>query len=800
MKKNTLLSFLIGVSSFAVAAPMPADSLLPLLRRADEAIEEGYPHAVKRSLKRYVEDSSLKLSLRQAALERFAQADLQTGNPKEALQFLDRIESTASLQFWKAQCLLATGRTDEAASIFLKLLENPNGPWGNEARLGASRALAQSGKTQEIETAIQLLTDMPPNAPLFLQASLELAGLLIDQNRPIDAEKVLRHIVDIPPTLQLRYSYLLARMRFQQKDYDGALLALGEVGVGHSQRVQENAVLQADCWEKLGQPEKAIDALEDYLQQARGELPSTLAFSRLDELYATQPSPSLSTLRRLASDSVLSNRTAQAILFLAKAEARVGHPREAKELYEKFLRQYPEHPDRIKTEITIASLYLLMGEYHRALSILDPLKDDAHANFLRGQVLIASGAPKEATAAFALALQDPTLRVDAIYNAAISSLLSGIKNEQNPFLALLQEEDPSGALEAEFRLADALEAARRRLPSAGDKLVDLVPQFGSRASTPLAEWYFVQLDTTAARKTLDAAPKDEKDEQRACLEVFLADDEEGGNGAKAELLGKQFLENFPNSDKALQVRLKIAEIAYRRGDYLSARAGFTQVAQESTKEGLATQAWFLAGKATAKLMSKEAVQQAMLAFEEAAKAGGELGARARFEQALLLNAGLEPQAALVLFDRVLADTRDPELRAATLIEKGDTLFSMGSANAKDYRKAMETWQELLAAPAVQRYWKEQAQTKIGLTWEKLGDADAAMESFYSVLLEKNQANLGGVWFERAGFEAGRLLETRKEWKEAAKVYQRISESGGTRAEEAKIRANRLRLEHFLWEE
>jgi hypothetical protein len=43
-----------------------------------------------------------------------------------------------------------------------------------------------------------------------------------------------------------------------------------------------------------------------------------------------------------------------------------------------------------------------------------------------------------------------------------------------------------------------------------------------------------------------------------------------------------------------------------------------------------------------------------------------------------------------------------------------------------------------------------------------------------------------------------LLESGSNWDSAARVYQKLVAAGGSRSEEARIRLNQLRLEHFLW--
>ncbi len=771
-----------------------------VLQKADSAIRQGFPSAVKKPLEKIVADQKAPLANRQAALERLAQAHLLSGTPEDALPLFRSVPPTPALDFWKAQLLLAKGEANEAFAAFLSAADAPGHPFQSEAKIGAARSLFRRQQPGDLARAAELLSAIPPESPLRHQASLDLAQLYLDQGMAEKAVASLGSISEMPARNQMQHNYLLALAQFALGDFDAAKNTLEKTASFSATPPEKITILKADCLNETGFPDRAIDLLEESLQQSPPVAASTAVFQKLDEFYAAQSSPSLSVLRRLANAPTPSPQTANALLFLAKAEARLDHANEAKILYARFLEQFPSHPFRVSATTELASLHLANNEAAKALDLVSADPKDPDASFLRGQALVLLGRYKEAGSAFFSAMKAPHLRLDAAYNGAISELLAGVGSEKNPFLSTLRSEDPSGYFESEFLLADALESARQRLPSAGEKLADLVPVFGNRAATPLAEWHFVQLDTASARSVLENTASPNPDEQRACLEVFLADDENPGPDTPAEALAKKFLKDFPNSEKAHQVRLKLAEIAYRRGDFLTARSNFEQIATESQDPNLSSHAWFLAGKSSSKLMAKDAIQQAMLCYESAAKIGGELAARSRFEQALLLNAQKEPKEAIVLLDRVLADSKDPDLRAAALIEKGDTYFAAAASTPNAYELATKSWQELYNSPQAETYWKEQALTKIGIAHEKFGDKDLALQSFEQVLMDKKSGETGTFWFERAGFEAGRLLEERKAWKEAIHVYQNISESGGPRADEAKKRANRLRLENFLWEE
>ena len=55
-----------------------------------------------------------------------------------------------------------------------------------------------------------------------------------------------------------------------------------------------------------------------------------------------------------------------------------------------------------------------------------------------------------------------------------------------------------------------------------------------------------------------------------------------------------------------------------------------------------------------------------------------------------------------------------------------------------------------------------------------------------------------VWFSKAGFFGIDLLEASRQWEPAARLAEQIAQRPGDRAVEARERATKIRLEHFLW--
>ena len=127
---------------------------------------------------------------------------------------------------------------------------------------------------------------------------------------------------------------------------------------------------------------------------------------------------------------------------------------------------------------------------------------------------------------------------------------------------------------------------------------------------------------------------------------------------------------------------------------------------------------------------------------------------------------------------------------------------MGGNEKKNYRLAIEIYDQLASDKEEPIHWRNQALFKKGLCLEKQADLAGALATFYQVL--ENEARPDRrhelFWFYKAGFNAARLLEDQAKWESAATVYQRLAAAGGSRSGEATERLNRLRLEHFLWQD
>ena len=100
-------------------------------------------------------------------------------------------------------------------------------------------------------------------------------------------------------------------------------------------------------------------------------------------------------------------------------------------------------------------------------------------------------------------------------------------------------------------------------------------------------------------------------------------------------------------------------------------------------------------------------------------------------------------------------------------------------------------------------WKARAGFTLASIHHDAKHDTEALEACYNVLRAADMtpptSPADYVWFAKAGFFGVDLLEAARQWEAAARLAEQIAQRRGDRAIEARERATKIRLEHFLWE-
>jgi len=785
----------------ALAAIVSARADSTPLAGARAALDDGLPqvaiHETREAIARDGDpDGSAGILLTRALLD--------AGRPAEAVTAIasSNARETPEGRFWLAQSLAAKGDLAAAAREFSALSTLPAPAFHDEVLLGLARVLRADHRPAD---AIGALSQIPSTSRLAPEAAVEEMALLLDLGDARAADAVRSHSSPPPGNAATAYHLNAARIALHLGDPKNALEALARIHSKNASTAAQIAVLEARGHDALGDTDGAELTLERFIQDSPTNPAIGTAFDELDRFLARHASGSNGELRRWAADNNHPQRAAYAKFYLGKSEDRLGKPDRAAQCFRELIDGPQNLPMIGAARIGLAKLLMAQGRPADACQVLGDPPADARSAYLLGEAKFRDGRFAAAAESFLLAAAgDTQLQENALRGAAIALAFDGVATADNPALSQLPPGDDTAAFAAEIELLEAGKLAGKE-PSRAEKILGRLASTGPPSIRRKAQLALDEMDYTGGRprRISLASPSDPADpdtlQREKLLEIYRADD--GTPGADDAVVEKTaaFLKQFPSSPLASGARMKLAEALYRRGDYLRARVEFEEVARQPGDTGLGERALFFAAQAGSKTMDPSAIDEAFLLYEEVAKGKGPLAWRARYQQALLLNALSRQEEALALLNNVIELCPEPELRYAARIKRGDTLYSLAAKDPSNARKAIETWQLVSTDPGAPERWKKQALAKEGAALGDLGETDAALAAYYDALSPPKPDDPEFFWFYKAGFDAAALLESKQKWPEAIRIYQKMAAVKGPRAAEAGERINRLRLENFIWD-
>jgi len=810
------LSFLIGI--VCGVAPLARADVSPEIAQASAPNLEGVPEVAVVRLQSLL-NKNLTEAERRAVVEKLAQAQMAANEPEDTLVLLAdaRLRDLPWARFWRSQALATVQRWAEALPLYEELA-NETSPFQKAAVFGCGETLRALGKRSEALAKFLVLVH---DKEWGTRAQLRAAEMYIQLSDAPEARRLLEQMQ--PNSIPERRERRVLRGRLELISHRperaiGMFQAILKRPEGTPHSILLTALFGiAEAHLQLKTPEIGDDVLERFIDQHHADRDRALVFAKLDELYRAERKPSRNELEKWVRRPEQPRRTI-ARWYLARLEIRAGRRERARELFTDLRRTGSNSPATAPALLEFAEFEIDDRHFDEALAILDDARllhpDPGLLNridFVSAQAHYLARRFDTATAAFEqIAHRDSPWTNAALFNASSGWLQLG---DHARFVADYNELEQKGADEqtrTDLRLEEGLMQAAKHDKKATASLERFIHDFPknprvSEAWVALAELAFHSSPPRMeeAHKDLDhvaesmptAAAAERADYLRIWVEEAAGTDE-----SKVIEFAKRFVDQHEQSPFAPEVRMKLAELYYRRQDFANAQTQFEIIAQQNPNDTLAEKALFFAAESAMSSMGEHTLDRALVLFDQVVQKNGTMRWAARNEEAVIERKLGKPNDALTLYDEVLKSNAGASEKREALCGEGDIFFEAGAADPTNYRRAIEAYEQLAADKEGSIHWRNQALFKKGLCLEKKGDRAGALATFYKILEDESRPGERRelFWYYKAGFNAARLLEEDSKWESAVAIYDKLVAAGGNRSEEAKARLNNIRLEHFLW--
>ena len=802
-------------------SPLRADDAFDL-DRATQPLNEGVPEVAVVRLRTLL-DGKLSDEQRRRATLRLAQALVASEQYEEALRLLENpaLRDELGSAFFNAQAFAGLKRWADALPHYERAAADPASPFRTDALLGQAEALRALGRREEALQAFSLLIRDPR---WKVHARLRSAELLLEKNDVPAARRLVASVRPRNAAERKQKRFLRASIDLAQNKRARGLELLVSIvkqpeGATHEVLVATLFAI-ADAHLQANTPGAGDDFLEDFIERRPTDPALPAIFAKLDQLYAAERKQTRHELARWSNDPA-QPRSALALWYLARAELRIGRRDLASEAFRRLRAQHVPLPELALAFLQSAELHAEEGAHDEAAAALEVARALRPPSAVLDRVDLLDGRSNYMAARFddaardfdAVARRPSPLATDALFNASLAWLQLGEAQQVAERNQQLNERGANEATRGDLLLEQALVLAGKQDAKARDALQAFVREFPKHARVSEAWVALAEMAFHAAPPRLDDARKHlarvaesqptPRARQRAdYLMIWIEDAEGTRDEAKVIALATAFLQAHPDSDLLPDVRLKLAETYFRRQDFAGAQTQFEILAQRNPNSPIAEKARFFAAQSAMQGMAADSLDRALVLFEEVVKSGGEFKWAARNQQALIERKLGKPEDALTLYEEVLRGEASAAEKREALCGKGDILYEVGAADPESYRRAMQAYEQLASEPGVPVHWRNQALFKIGMCHEKLNQPAEALAAFYRIVDNDGRPDKPRefFWYYKAGFNAARLLEQQSKWQPAAAIYEKLAFAGGARSEEAKSRLNRLRLEHFLWEQ
>ncbi len=819
-KMLAILCFMFGVLFWPAAeAQEPqgtaAAQNLPQLERAQSAMAAGMPALAVQLFEDIPDTDNEDVRVAKAI------ALIMDEQPQQSLVELQSLTGSPLAYFCRGLAHSMLDEWQDAEANYQKAVDNGFAK-ANLATLGLAEAQLRQNKFRQALATLEPVTEKDsdqslPGKLLAAEAMLRLGK--IDQALELVSGEPTNNRV-----LESRREYLKGLIYIDSERYAQAiasLLPLYESGTHTTREVHAGAGLAAaEAMLKQDNRDQAESLLGNYID-AHPDSPYLQSyFHKLQQMYLGSENLSTRQLRVWVLDEENVLRSLFSSHLLAKVLIQENDFEQASQFLQVAIEQEIDPLLRLDAIISAAEIRAQSDadeavEFLRQQAVkIENVAHQQRLNYVIATILQEAGSYEQAAGIFGeIAESTPELAELAEFSRA--QCLLGL-SQYGKFLDLYKSFSarfPNSELRSDLLLEEGLMQARQGESAARQTLELFLRDFSEHPRTAVAMIALVELalaemppDIDAARILLASLKERNLDTRLSVRRDYLGiqlsqlDPLSSAEIRKANII--LFLENYPAEKLAQQARMALAELHFADGDFAAAQSQFEILAATSKNDIDIQLANYLAADSALRTLNPVAIEQAVDLYEAAARLEGPLQASARIGQARIKFRQGSYEEALVIYDDLLDEELDLMTQAEIIIGKAETLAAATEGSQDNLKDAASILSKLGGDESLPSAIRNQAHWKAGQIYEELGRSDLAIGEYYEAFAENpaNSSEPDYLWFYKAAFDAARLLESQEKWPSAAGIYRTLANADGPRAEEAKKRLDRLRLEHFLWQD
>ncbi len=768
-----------------------------------------------------------------------AQALYQLGRSDAALAALNLAPAQvpddlrADTFFWQAESLLDLGKWPDAEQKYRTLLALPDAAGHtDDANLGLAWALVQQGKETDALPLIQALIKNKGDSAPGQKAQLLLARINLAKKQFNDAITGLNTLLGASPEKGVAFEaeYWLGetcaangqpaqavaayqKITSDPQAFPKPLVARAFLGLGRAQSAltqNDQAMLAYEQTYRLTENEATqLDAFNAYLECARasGQLPEAVA-----------------TLQEFARSSDVSAPGALFAIGSVLAEDREDD--KAIGILESLLVAYPQSAEIARANEQLGELYARTGKVDQAVKALQACiaanTDPALVHTARAQLasVLLNQAKDYAGAATQFALISDgtdTAAEGAAYNYLLAQASLGKLDAFTKAEADFEKRFPKSGYQKSIALAEG-----QLLATAG-KTDDAKAVFQKAINTPgtgpdqkellkaLADLQYQTNDLDGTLATCALTVKQFPYDSLAAAQrgVIVSYEQKKLTDDQAEQALVQLAQKYANAPGAPEAYFRLGEFYFLREDYVRAQDAFQQLTANYPTSTYADNANFFAGRAAFAHQDYAAARTLLEKVPDASPLKPEARLwEGRVYQQQISNDGTLANfvQANTFYDAVLATEKSgPHFVEASLL-KGQCLFALGAQDPGNYTAAAATFDQILKSKDGTIAERNEAGVREAKCLEKLGRSDDAMAIYLDVLYGREAGDDGTApvppefsWQIKAGWEAGRIRESQKDWRGAIEIYKRLEQIGGAHAQDFHDLVNKLRRDNYIYE-